>query len=418
MFGTIEIIQNIIYFISLYYVVFWLLVLIDSEDIPRRKIKEWPSITIIIPAYNEEENIIKTIKSVESLDYPKDKISLIVVDDGSSDNTFSLSKEYCSKIKGFKDIVVMTQKNKGKYAAMNNALKIVNTEYFATLDADSFPKSNSLKKIISLFNSEDIAAVSPVLKVYRPRNYVQFVQWFEYSVNHFYKSVITRLNAIHVTPGPLSVYRSDVIKKIGGFREAYKTEDMEIAMRIQKNNYRIVQCDDAFVYTKAPYTIKSLYTQRLRWNYGTFKNLLDYRKMILNKKYGDFGLFQLPIILISGILGITIIFLIVYDFIKRMKPTFRMLELYNFNIIEYLANTKINIIWLDIDVRSVVTFLVFLVLTLIVIRFSMQIYREKYPFKRSFSFILYLMYYYIFLAIVWLGVFKEYLLGRDNKWKK
>lgn len=395
-----------------------MLILLDSQDNPKRRIKEYAEVSIIIPAFNEENNIIATIHSVESIDYPKNKLTLIIVDDGSTDNTLRLTEKYCKSITGFKKILILSQKNSGKYRAMNNALKHVTTEFFATLDADSFPKKDALKNIMRCFDDKQVAAVSPILKVYKPKNYLQVVQWFEYSVNHFYKKVITELNSIHVTPGPLSVYKTEIVKKVGCFREAHKTEDMEIAMRIQKNNYKIVQCNDAFVYTKTPYTIKGLYRQRLRWNYGTFKNLLDYRRMILNRKYGDFGLFQLPVILISGVLGITILGLIVYDFIKRTIPTFRMLRLYDFNLMEYIRHAKINIIWLDVDVRAFVTFLVFFFLTLLVIWLSMNLYKEKYPVKKSFSFILYLLYYYVFLAVVWLGVLREYVLGKENKWRK
>jgi cellulose synthase/poly-beta-1,6-N-acetylglucosamine synthase-like glycosyltransferase len=397
--------------------VFWLLVLLDSEDKPARKLKLYPEVTIVVPAYDEEETIIPTIKAVEALDYPKEKLSLIVVDDGSKDKTYSLAKTHCTKMKGFRSVMVLTQKNSGKYAAMNNALKSIDTEFFATLDADSFPCKDSLKNIIAEFNDNNIAAVSPIMKVHRPKNYVQAIQWFEYSVNHFYKGVLSKLNSIHVTPGPLSTYRTAVVKRLGGFREAHKTEDMELAMRIQKADYDIVQCNHAFVYTEAPYTIRSLYDQRLRWNYGTLRNLIDYRKMFFNSKYGDFGLFQLPVILLSGFLGIMIIGLLIYDFIKGIKPFFKMLQLYNFNLIEYFRDVKFNIVWLDIDARVLVTFFVFLVLTLFVVWLSLKLYKEKYPVKRSISFLLYTAYYFMFLAVVWLGVYKNCLLGKKSKWK-
>ncbi|MGV8171282.1 MAG: glycosyltransferase [Candidatus Woesearchaeota archaeon] len=416
-FGFVEIINNIVYFISLYYVIFWLLVLLDSEDKPIRKLKTYPEVTVIVPAYNEEENIVPTIKAVEALDYPKKKISLIVVDDGSKDKTYSLAKAYCNKIKGFRSIIVMTQKNSGKYVAMNNALKKVDTQYFSTLDADSFPHKDSLKNIMAEFIDKNIAAVSPILKVHKPKNYVQAIQWFEYSVNHFYKNVISELNSIHVTPGPLSTYRTAVVKRVGGFREAHKTEDMELAMRIQKADYTIVQCNNAFVYTKAPYTIRTLYSQRIRWNYGTLRNLVDYRKMMFNKRYGDFGMFQLPVIFISGFLGVTILGLLIYNLIKSIKPTLKMLQLYHFNLIAYFKDARFNILWLDVNARIFMTFIIFFILTLCVVWLSLRLYKEKYPFKKSISFFLYISYFFIFLAVVWVGVYINYLLGRKSKWK-
>jgi cellulose synthase/poly-beta-1,6-N-acetylglucosamine synthase-like glycosyltransferase len=415
--GWTETIVNIISFISLYYVVFWLLVLLDHEKQLKLTLKRFPETTIIIPAYNEENTIIPTLKSVEALDYPKSKISLIVVDDGSKDKTYSLAVAHCKKLKGFRSVLVLTQKNSGKYVAMNNALKHVDTEFFSTLDADSFPHKNSLKNILVRFTGKKIAAVSPIVKIHRPKRFVEVVQWFEYSVNHFYKSSIYHLNAIHVTPGPLSTYRTAVVKKLGGFREGHKTEDMEMAMRIQKHNYSIVQANDAFVYTKAPFTIRSLYKQRIRWNYGTLHNLKDYRKMLFNREYGDFGMFQLPVILLSGVLGVTILGLLVYDFIKGFNPALRSLQIYDYNIIEFLRNMEFNILWLDVDARVFVTFLTFFLLSLFVILLALRLHHEKYRLKSSFSFLLFIMYYFIFLAVVWVGVYINCILGRKSKWK-
>ncbi len=421
MIGWTEILQNIIYFVSLYYVVFWLIVLLEYEEPRSKRLQKHPPVTIIIPAYNEEENIIPTIDSVAALQYPPELIKVIVVDDGSKDRTYARAKEHLKSIRKKHPKItfqLLTQKNAGKHAAMNNALRYTHTPFFATLDADSFPYRDALKNIMAEFDDPKIAAVSPILKVYKPKNAIQTIQWLEYAVNHFYKSLISNVDAIHVLPGPLSVYRTAVVKKLGGFRDAHKTEDMEIAMRIQKADYKIRQCNNAFVTTKAPYTIKSLYRQRHRWNHGTFKNLIDYRKMMFSRKYGDFGLFQLPVILISGIMGISILGLILYDFFKSIKPTFKLIQLYNYNIISYLQHTEFNMIWLDLDLKSLVTFLGFFIITLIVLWLSLRLYREKYRTKITFSFILYIFFYYIFLAIVWIGVFKDVLLRKETGWKK
>ena len=420
MIGISEILQNIIYFISLYYLVLWILVFLEKEAPKEHKLVSYPNVTIVIPAYNEEDNIVETMKSAIALDYPKNKLKIIVIDDGSTDRTNERAKgciAWARKNIASLEIVLLMQKNFGKFAALNNALKHVNSEFFATLDADSSPNEDALKKLVNSFTDKRIAAVSPILKVYRPKNRIQLVQWFEYSVNHFYKSIISNVNAIHVTPGPLSVYRTVVVKEVGGFREAHKTEDMEIAMRIQKKQYKIVQCNDAFVYTKAPYTIKELYKQRLRWNYGTFRNLIDYRKMMFDRKYGDFGMFQLPIILISGIMGITILGLITFNAYKSIKPTFKLLSMYNYNLYDYLRYTQFNMIWLDLDARAIVTFLGFFLISMLVLWLSLRLYREKISLRHMSSFFIYLFFYYLFLAIVWLGVLKDLILHRDRKWK-
>ena len=422
MLDTFQIIQSVIYAISLYYVVFWLLVLLESDGKAKlgKKLKAYPSVTIAVPAYNEGSNIEETLDSIAALDYPKEKMSIIVVDDGSKDKTYELAKKYAEGAKkkfDFKSFIVLTQKNQGKYMALNNALKYVSTDFFAVLDADSVPKADALKKLMSCFE-ENVAAVSPVLKVYRPKGHWQKMQWFEYSVNHFYRGLIARLNAMHVTPGPLSVYRSELIKKIGGFREAHKVEDMEVAMRLQKKNYRIVQCDDAFVYTKAPSSLKAWMKQRHRWNYGTFKNIIDYRAMVFNRKYGDFGFFQLPIVVLSGLLGVTVLGLIIHSIWKAFKPFFQNLSMYDFNLIRYLSTMKLNLILLDINLRSTVFLIGFFILTIFVMRMSLRLYKNKGSLKRITSFMMYLFFYYLLIAIVWVVVYKDILLRRKSSWKK
>ena len=107
------------------------------------------------------------------------------------------------------------------------------------------------------------------------------------------------LGAINVTPGPLTIFRKKVFDDLGPYRHAHNTEDMEIAYRMQKNNYKIAHCHDANVYTNTPSTIKKLYRQRLRWIYGFINNTLDYRDIVLRKKYGNFAFFTLPMGIIS-----------------------------------------------------------------------------------------------------------------------
>ena len=115
------------------------------------------------------------------------------------------------------------------------------------------------------------------------------------------------MGAIHVTPGPLTIFKKKVFKDLGPYRHGHNTEDMEIAYRMQKNNYKIEHCNDAYVYTNTPGTTKKLYKQRLRWIYGFINNTIDYRKVLFKKKYGNFAVFTLP-------MGVISIFSIVYLF--------------------------------------------------------------------------------------------------------
>lgn len=115
------------------------------------------------------------------------------------------------------------------------------------------------------------------------------------------------MGAIYVTPGPFSIFRTAVFAELGGYRFAHQTEDMEMAVRMQSNHYKIVNAHDAVVYTVAPETVKKLYKQRLRWTYGFIKNTIDYKHLFFNKEYGNLGLFILPMAIFSIISTIYIV---------------------------------------------------------------------------------------------------------------
>ena len=107
--------------------------------------------------------------------------------------------------------------------------------------------------------------------------------------------------------GPLDDFRKKVFDDLGPYAHGHNTEDMEIAYRMQKNEYKIEHCNDAFVYTNTPTTIKKLYKQRLRWIYGFINNTIDYRSVLFKKRYGNFALFTLPTGVVS-ILAVSYLF--------------------------------------------------------------------------------------------------------------
>jgi len=425
-----RLILDIVYFISLYYAVFWLITFFGEKDVKvKRKEISYPGISIIIPMYNEAENIVCTIENICNVDYDKEKIKLIVVDDGSTDNSYDLAKDAIKSMKERYPILnalLLRQENAGKYKAMNYALEHVNTEFFATLDADSYPKSDSLKIILNEFSSKNIASVTPILKVYNPTKMIEKIQAIEYCVNHFYKAVLSKANAIHVTPGPLAVYRTEVVKTLGGFRQGHKTEDMELAVRIQKSQYKIVQANDAVVYTKCPKTLKSLFAQRKRWNLGTLRNLIDYKSIMFNKKYGDFGLFQFPMILMSGILSVSILSLLILQRRSAIRRIFLSLKAYNFNIIEYVIDSfgtlNFEYWFFNLELRSIIMFGFFFAITLFIVYKSLSLNKIKLNFEKfkstAVSFLLFAFFYYMFLSTVWVVVFKDFFLRKEVVWKK
>lgn len=288
-------------FLSVYVQVFLLVTFLEN----RRKIlvrqgnirlKHYPTVTIIVPAWNEERTVYKTIRSIFALNYPKNKLEIFLIDDGSTDGTWNI----ISKFKKYKNVRVFRKANGGKHSALNLGLKHLQTEFLACLDADSYADKESLIRLMSYFEKDpEIMAVCPSLIASEPKKIIQKAQKFEFHMGIYIKKMLGFLGAINVTPGPLTVFRRKVFDTLGPYKKAYNTEDMEIAYRMQKYRYKIAHCNDALVYTTVPSTVKKLYRQRLRWIYGFINNTLDYRDVLFKRKYGNFALFTLPTGVIS-----------------------------------------------------------------------------------------------------------------------
>ena len=296
-------------FLSIYAQVFFLVTFFENRKkiiIRNHKIKlqHYPSVTIVVPSWNEEQTIYKTVRSLLNLNYPKNKLRIFLIDDGSTDGTWNI----ISKFSKNPNIKIFKKTNGGKYTALNLGLENLETEFFGCLDADSHVDREALVRIMSYFEKDqEVMAVVPSVTVNNPQNFVQMAQKAEYNMGVFSKKMLGFLGAINVTPGPFTIFRRKVFDDLGHYRYGHNTEDMEIAYRMQKNLYKIDHCNDAFVYTNTPSTIKKLFRQRLRWIYGFLNNTIDYRHILFKRKYGNFAFFTLPA-------GVVSIFSICYLF--------------------------------------------------------------------------------------------------------
>ncbi len=290
-----EVITNILLFVALYFEVFLLITyfeIIEKEkkSISIKTVSKYPSVSIIVPVWNEEKTVLKTIFSLLKLNYPKDKLSIFIVDDGSVDNTWKVVQRFSKN----KQIKLLRKENGGKHTALNYALEFIDSDLVGCLDADSFVHPEALKRMVILFEDKEIMAVTPSIKLFEPKGILQMIQKAEYIFGIFLRKVFSYLNAIYITPGPFSIFRRDVFRKIGNYRHAHGTEDMEVAMRMQKNGMKIGNVHNAFIYTVGPNTLKNLYKQRLRWVYGFIKNVIDYRDMFFKPQYGHLSMAILP----------------------------------------------------------------------------------------------------------------------------
>lgn len=264
---------------------------IDEEDY--HQIEHFPSVAVAVPCWNEERTLAGTIDSLLALDYPKDKLSIYVVDDGSKDNTLAIAEEYAKKYPTI--ITAIHKENGGKHTAVNVALERSTSDLFGCLDADSFVAPHTLKAIVSTFESNsDVMAVTPCIHIRRPKTFIQRMQAIEYLMGVFVRKAYGSLDAIQVTPGPFSIFKKEVFQKIGNYHKAHNTEDFEITLRMHKAHLRIANSHKALVYTIGPATIRGFFYQRLRWARGFLENTMDYKELFFKKEYGNFGMFTLP----------------------------------------------------------------------------------------------------------------------------
>lgn len=295
-----QILQALMYpflFLSLYFQVLLLFSFFENsrkiKDEESQQVSVYPTVTIAVPCWNEEKTLAGTLDSLLALDYPKNKLSIVIVDDGSRDNTLQIAKAYEAHYPTL--IKVLQKENGGKHSAVNLALSLSQSDLFGCLDADSFVDRKALRTIVSYFeHHKETKAVTPCIHIRSPKTLIQRVQAIEYLMGVFLRKSFGQLDAIQVTPGPFSIFKREIFTIIGPYRKAHNTEDYEITLRMHKHHLKIMNSHKALVYTVGPATIKGYFFQRLRWARGFLENSLDYKDLFFKKEYGNFGMFTLP----------------------------------------------------------------------------------------------------------------------------
>ncbi|KKU49839.1 MAG: Glycosyltransferase involved in cell wall biogenesis [Parcubacteria group bacterium GW2011_GWB1_49_7] len=386
-------------FVSLFFEVFLLITYIEvrgeikeEEKRDLRGITVFPSTTIIVPCYNEEKTVAATVKSILNLDYPKDKLSLILVDDGSRDGTLAALR----KFKNHPQVKILAKENGGKHTAVNMALQSVTTDLVGCLDADSFVTPEALRKIIPYFDDLTTMAVTPAIKIHEPLGVLQHIQNVEYSWSIFLRKMLSMLGALYVTPGPFSIFRTRVFRELGDYKKAHMTEDMEMAMRMQKHHYKIVNSHGAHVYTVAPRTLKGLVKQRTRWSYGFLNNAIDYKALFFNRKYGHFGMFIMPIATLSLFTSFVMVGRIVSSAGSSLLHSYTRFRAIGFAGEFHLP--PLDWYFINTGVLPIVV-ITALSLTFIILFLSIRLAEGRFRFSKGLFYYLFL---YAFMAPLWL----------------
>jgi len=376
--------------------------------------KEAPFVSVIIPAFNEAKGIAGTLKSALKLDYPKDKLEIIVVDDGSKDDTYKIASKFKSKMVK----VYRFEKNKGKGAAMNYAIKKSKGEFIVTMDADNvIVEKGTLKHMVSNFKNPKIMCVAPVIAIHNPRGILQRIQQVEYMLGVFLRKAFSSMNAIHITPGAFSVYRKSFFDKYGDFDKENITEDMEMAMRIQHHHYFIENDTRALVYTVAPGKFMPLYKQRRRWYSGLLSNFLNYRKMF-SKKYGSMGLIVMPVALITVVLSVILTFYMISNALIQIRKELILLESVNFNVLdsfEFNAFVLERFLFFIFSSPIWIFTLIFVGILIAYMVYAKTKIREHTNVKLSLIF--YLVFYSFLFAFWWVVAFVYTAFNRKVAWR-
>ena len=401
-------------FISVYVQIFFLITFFEKKrhivhNPENLELDSYPTVTIAVPCYNEEATIDKTVKSLLALDYPKDKIKIFIVDDGSTDNTWSVIQEF----KDNPNIVLLQKENGGKHTAVNLALENTTSLFFGCLDSDSLVHPQALKRILKYFEIDaSTMAVAPSIIVYNPKNILQYAQNVEYDMSIYTKKMLGFMGGIHVAPGPFSIFRKKVFDELGPYKKAHNTEDQEIALRMQEHGYKIDHCPDAYVYTNTPSSVIKLYRQRLRWIYGFIKNLIDYRRLLFKKEYGAVAIFTLPSGLVS-IIGVLLLFAnIVANLIKFIYHKIIQIQTVGFN---HIFSLHYKFDWFFVSTKAALLFSIILYILVIV---SVMIGRKMAEGKSGFSLsILYFVIIYSVIAPFWvLRAIYNAIISKESSW--
>ena len=239
-------------------------------------------------------------------------------------------------------------------------------------------------------------AVTPSIKVYEPKNFLQHIQKTEYSWSIFLRRMLSSMGALYVTPGPFSIFRLKVFKDLGPYRHAHMTEDMEMAMRMQKNRYKIVNSHGAHVYTVTPSTFSSLVKQRARWTYGFINNGMDYREMFFNKKYGNIGMFILPIATFSIFSALFMVSNVIYGWVDKIITMITRYRAVGFNW--KLSSPSFDWYFLNTGVLPLLI-ITAVGLTLFILYLSHRLADGKFKLHRGLFYYLFL---YTFMVPFWL----------------
>jgi peptidoglycan-N-acetylglucosamine deacetylase len=253
---------------------------------------EWtPSISVVVPAFNEAKVITKTIASLLDQGH-RDHFEVIVVDDGSPDDTSSVAAEMYGD---HPHVQIYRKSNGGKASALNYGIARAKGDLLIGLDADTVFLPGTIDHLIAPLADPSVGAVSGNAKVGNRINLVTRWQALEYVTSqNLDRRAFSLLNCITVVPGAIGAWRTELVRELGGFSSDTLAEDQDLTLAIRRKGYSIAFADEAIALTEAPDTFGGLAKQRFRWSFGTLQCMWKHRSALLRPRYGTLGTIAMP----------------------------------------------------------------------------------------------------------------------------
>jgi cellulose synthase/poly-beta-1,6-N-acetylglucosamine synthase-like glycosyltransferase len=289
-----------------------------------------PSVTIILPAHNEESVIGESVKHCLDAAYPNEK-EVIVVNDGSSDKTGDIVKTISDSDPRVR---LITLKHAGKANAINAALAEAKGEVVVVVDADSRLENDALIKLVAPFADERIGAVSGVIRASMNNNPLVWFQDVEYIMSSTWRYLCNKINATYLLPG-FTAFRRSALLEVGGFKTDTLSEDFDIGLCLRKAGYKM-EMVRALMFTHVPQDIPSLVKQRIRWSRGTLQVVKKHSDVPLNLQYGAIGLYAIPTQLYWFIHGFISIPITAYQVLYGYMTYFaRYNDFFSYGVLNY-----------------------------------------------------------------------------------
>lgn len=232
-------------------------------------------VSVIVPAYNEQTNAVRTVESLLASDYAD--LEVVFVDDGSNDATYATVRDW---FMGDERVRVLTKPNGGKASALNHGIARARGEVLICIDADTLLLPDAVRLLANALADSTVGAVAGTVSVGNLHNWLTRFQAIEYVTSqNFDRRAYAVLNAITVIPGAIGAFRRSALLAVGGFTTDTLAEDCDLTIRLLRTGYRVVTCNAACAVTEAPETLPMLLKQRVRWSYGIMQTVWKHRDL-------------------------------------------------------------------------------------------------------------------------------------------